>query len=158
MAVITSTGYCAAILGPTSFDALFQDGVIEVYSGMQPASADVAPTGTLLARITRDGAAWTAGASAGGLRFIRDGRYVAKDAAQEWKLTGLAMGVAGWFRLLPNAADPGVASLTAPRIDGAVGVIGEPVDAQIYLPDTAITPETVITLNYWWYAMPPIGD
>lgn len=158
MAVITSTGYCAAILGPTSFDALFHDGVIDVYSGAQPASADLAPTGTLLARITRNGMTWTPGAPAGGLRFIRDGRYVAKDGGQDWRLTGLATGVAGWFRLLPNAADPGTASLSAPRIDGAVGVIGDPVDAQIYLPDTAITADTIITLNYWWYAMPPLGD
>jgi hypothetical protein len=37
------------------------DGVLEVYSGSQPASADAAPTGTLLIRITKESGAFTAG-------------------------------------------------------------------------------------------------
>lgn len=158
MAVRTSTGFCAAILGPASFDSIFRDGVIEIYSGPQPDSADLPPTGDLLGRITNNGMTWAAGQPAGGLRFIRDGRYAAKDPGQAWQVVASSNGVAGWFRLLPNAADAGFVSLTAPRIDGAIGIIDSPMDAQIYLPTTDLATGNVINLNYWWYAMPPLGD
>jgi hypothetical protein len=39
----------------------FHDGIIDIYSGSQPASADAAKTGTHLARITLAGGAFTAG-------------------------------------------------------------------------------------------------
>lgn len=160
MAVRTSTGFEALILGAHSFDSIFQDGCIEVRTDPQPATADDAPTGTLIARITRDGIAWSAGVGAGGLRFARGGRFVSKSPTQQWLLKGLATGVAGWFRLLPNAADPGAYSLDAPRIDGAIGVMpddGIPVgDVQLFLPTQAITAATVIPINYWWLAKPPL--
>ena len=40
---------------------IFHDGIIDIYSGAQPASADDAVTGTHLARITLAGGAFTAG-------------------------------------------------------------------------------------------------
>lgn len=160
MAVRTSTGFEALILGARSFDSIFQDGCIEVRTGLQPATADDAPTGVLVARITRDGAAWTPGVGAGGLRFQRAGRFVTNNPAQQWVLKGLATGAAGWFRLLPNAADPQAYSLEAPRIDGAVGVMpdeGIPVgDVQLFLPTQAMTASTTIPINYWWLAKPPL--
>lgn len=154
MAVRTSTGYEALILGPHAFDAIFHNGAIEVRSGAQPDSADMAATGTLLARITRDGGAWAAGNPANGLQFTRDGRYAMKNFAHRWVLKGLATGVAGWCRLLPNAADPGTDSLLHPRIDGAAGVDGVPGDAQLILPTLSITPSTTIELPAWWFMQP----
>ncbi|WP_454262114.1 hypothetical protein [Pseudoxanthomonas mexicana] len=154
MAVSTSTGYEALILGPHAFDAIFFNGTIEVRSGVQPASADLAPTGTLLGRITADGGAWSPGNPANGLRFTRDGRYAMKNFAQRWVLQGLATGTAGWCRLLPNAADPGEDSLLHPRIDGAVGLSDAPGDVQLFLPSLAITPSTFIELPSWWFMQP----
>lgn len=154
MAVRVSTGYANAILGATSFASLFHNGCIEIRSGPQPASADMPATGTLLARITRDGVPWTAGSPSGGLQFVRDGRYVRKEPSHLWMITGLDTGTAGWFRLIGNAPDSGF-STTLPRIDGTVGLSGGG-DVQMFLPNLSITPETLIPQDAWWYAIPPL--
>lgn len=157
MAVRISTGFAAAILGPSAFDTIFQDGVIEVFSGPPPASADAATTGTLLARITKDGGAFTPGSPTNGLRFVRDGRFAARDFSHTWTLTGVGTGTAGWFRLKGNALDANLASLSLPRIDGAVGLVEQVGDFQLFLPTVTITPSTTIQITEWWYALPPIG-
>lgn len=157
MAVRTSTGFAEAILGPNAFDILMQDGVIEVRSGTQPASADLGATGTLLGRITRDGGAWTAGLPDNGLRVYREGRAAIKEPSHVWTLTGIATGTAGWFRWLPNLADPGGVSTTAVRIDGAIAPLASEGDYQLFLPSVAITSSSEIDISDWWYALPPIG-
>lgn len=154
MAVRVSTGYANAILGATSFASLFHNGCIEIRSGAQPASADMTATGTLLARITRDGDPWTAGGSSGGLQFVRDGRYVRKEPAHLWMITGLDSGTAGWFRLVGNAPDSGFSTIL-PRIDGTVGLSGGG-DVQMFLPNLSITSATLVPQDAWWYAIPPL--
>ncbi|MBH1418029.1 hypothetical protein I5U33_07290 [Stenotrophomonas maltophilia] len=157
MAVITSTGFETLLLGPTSFDGIFRNGCIEIRSGIQPARADLPPTGHLLARITRDGGPWQAGGTANGLHFVRNGRYVYKDPVERWLLRGVANGQAGWFRLVGNEPDLGQISFTAPRIDGAIGLDdGSAGDFQMRLPTLAVTPDTSIELGDWWYAIPPL--
>lgn len=157
MAVITSTGFEALLLGPTSFDAIFRNGCIEIRSGIQPARADLPATGQLLARISRDGGPWQAGGTANGLHFVRNGRYVYKDPVERWLLRGVATGPAGWFRLVGNEPDHGQISFTAPRIDGAIGPDdGSAGDFQMRLPTLAVTPDTSIELGDWWYAIPPL--
>jgi hypothetical protein len=141
-------------MGPSSFDAIFLNGCIEIRSLEQPARADLAPTGTRLARITANGAPWVAGNPANGLRFSRDGRFATKSLAQRWVLQGEATGVAGWCRLLPNAPDPGTDSTLHPRIDGAVGLTDTSGDFQLFLPTLQITPSTQIELPQWWFAKP----
>lgn len=156
MAVLLSTGYCAAILGPNSFESIFKFGCIEIYSGVQPANADLAPTGTLLARITADGLPWVQGGEQGGLEFVRSGRYALKPTDQNWVLTGLGTGNAGWCRLRTNNNETGLSDLFSPRIDGAVGLEGA--DAtQLYLQSLAIAPGLSLVINHWWLAEPPIG-
>lgn len=156
MPVRTSTGICAQML-PLLVAAL-QDGVIQIRSGPPPASADAAASGTLLGLITRNGGVFTPGSPVNGLRTSTYGRIVAKDPAQSWVLAGIAGGTAGHFRWLGNAADNGLLSTTAPRIDGNVGLEGAGGDIQLYLPTLSITPETAIDITQFWYAMPPIGD
>jgi hypothetical protein len=156
MAVRVSTGYANAILGATSFASIFLNGSIEIRSGAQPASADAAATGILLGRITRDGDAWTAGSPTGGLQFIREGRYARKDPAQNWILTGVATGVAGWFRLVGNAPDAGGFSTTAPRIDGMIGLPDAVGDVQMRLPNLSLSAASLIPHDSWWYAIPPL--
>lgn len=157
MTTYVSTGLAARVLGPQSFDSIFAGGCIEVRSGVQPASADLAATGDLLARITLGGGAWSPGLAANGLQFVRTGRYVLKPYADDWVLKGVGTGTAGWFRLLPNSADPGGYSLTAPRLDGAVKVDGTSADGQMVLVSAAITPATTMSISNWWFAIPPIG-
>jgi len=154
MAVRTSTGYEALIMGPNAFDTIFHNGCIEIRSGPQPVSADAAATGTLLARVTANGGAWTQGNAANGLRFARDGRFAMKLATQRWVIKGIASGVAGWFRLRRNGIDAGGESLILPRIDGAIALPDSPGEAQLFIPTLAMTPSTTIELPSWWFAKP----
>ena len=152
MSVLTSTGHRTAVMLGAAFADMYRGGIIEIYSGLQPASADLAPTGAHLGRITRDGGAWVAGVLTNGLEFANVGAYDTKDPGHVWQLKGSGTGVAGWFRLLPNAADAGADSLSALRVDGSIGLdVGE-----MILPSTSITPSTAIGLTSWWYALPPL--
>lgn len=153
MAARNSTGFAAALLGPQSFEQIFQNAAIEIYSGPQPASADAAPTGTLLARITRNGGAWAPGAPDNGLSFVRSGRYASKNGGHVWRMRGLATGTAGWFRIRGNAPDSG-ASIVAPRLDGAIGTVGAIGDYQLLLSSTAITPATDVVVPSFFYTIP----
>lgn len=158
MAVLTSTGFASALLSGQGFASIFENGVMEVRSGPQPVSADAPPTGQLLGYITRDGGAFTPGSPANGLRFVHNGRLMTSDPAQLWYLTGIASGVAGWFRLLGNAPDSGAYSLSEPRIDGAIGSFSAAGDIQLRMSSTTITPVTQFPINQWFYGMPPIGE
>jgi hypothetical protein len=60
MTLRLSTAARDYINGAGSVKSAFQNGQIQIYSGSQPASADAAPTGTLLATITANSGARTA--------------------------------------------------------------------------------------------------
>ena len=156
MAVNCSTGFRSKILGPTSFESIFNGGCIEIRSGPQPISADAAATGELLGRITLNGDGWTAGSPDNGLLFVRSGIYAGNDPAQEWVLTGLMSGQAGWFRLVANGPDDGGVSSSLPRIDGAAGPLDVPGDYQMRLPSLSITESTMVVIPSWWFLLPPI--
>lgn len=156
MSTKLSTGYVQAIHGVLSFAQIFMNGTIEVRSGAQPANADAAATGTLLARIT-SGGAFTHGSPTNGLQWDLSGRFMQKSSLQEWFLNGIGTGTAGWFRILPNAADSGLLSITEPRIDGAIGVIDTVGDFQLYIPTLSIIPATNTEVNNFWYAVPPLA-
>lgn len=144
MATLCSTELRRLILGPASFEAIFNGGLIQVRSGAQPNSADDAPTGTVLATIS----------AAGGLRFQRSGHYVTNDVAQNWLLDGSATGTAGWARLMAMPDGTGTA---VPCIDFAIGPDNdEPGDFQMRLPTIEITPSTSIVVASWWFVLPPL--
>lgn len=161
MAARTSTGFVSALLSGSSFPEIFLNGCIEVYSGLQPASADAAVTGTMLATVTRDGGSWVAGAPGAGLRFSTSGRFATKDFDHLWIMTGIATGVAGWYRLRGNTADAGGISTTLPRLDGAIGLPPDPevpdspfTDVQLYLTDLLIAPGLQRAMPYFYYTIP----
>ncbi len=156
MTTVVSTGYAAHVaLGSTSFVDAFRDGVIDIYSGPQPGTADAPPSGTLLGQITADGLPWTPGSEQGGLRWGADGRYVIKTPGVPWVLTGVAAGTAGWFRLRTNAPDDGELSMDAVRLDGAISPVGGE-GAELWLATTSITPDTAILIQNFWIAVPPL--
>lgn len=68
-------------------DAGAAAGTLKIYTGAQPATADTAPSGTLLATVTLGDPAF--GASSGGSASATDPAAV----------TGAAAGTAGWFRV-----------------------------------------------------------
>lgn len=146
MTVKLSTGLRDAMAGTTGYSGALNGGVIHVYSGPQPVTADAAATGTLLGVATLNAGAWTAGSPTNGLVLdAPSGGGVAKPSAAVWKFIGLAAGTVGWFRHVGNALDDGTTSVTLPRIDGAAGVgsgdakfstltvaVGQPVTIDVY--------------------------
>ena len=122
MTVKLSTGLRNALLGQDGMSKIFTGGVIELRSGVQPVTADAAPTGTLLGVVTVNGQAWIAGNPANGLVFAAPNGGVLTKNSDHWMMFGLAAGTIGWWRLITNAPDDGSASTTLRRIDGSAGV------------------------------------
>ena len=130
MAVKFSTGAIAKMLGKNGTDTgadglrgIFTNGVIKLYTGAQPATADDAPTGTLLGDITVNGGAFTEGSATNGLNFgAPSGKTISKASGETWKFTGSAAGTIGWFRFQANAVDNDSSSTSLSRIDGSVGI------------------------------------
>ena len=123
MTVRLSTGLRTNLAGSTGFAATFANGIIEVRTGSQPATADTAVSGTLLGTFTLSSGAFVPGVSTNGLTFAAaaDGA-VSKSGV--WSFVGIASGTAGWFRLKANAADNDTLSTTLPRLDGSVAASG----------------------------------
>lgn len=126
-----------------SFQTVFADGVLEIYSGSQPATADAAESGTKLVRITLASGAFVGGVATNGLEFdpILSG-IISKASDEVWSGVGLATGTAGWFRFYANDYDTG-ADETAVRFDGAVGTSG----AQLNLSSVSIAAGATITID-----------
>ncbi len=131
MAFSNSTGFRNAILNSVAnagsgFAEIFKDSVIEIYAGTRPASADSAVSGsTLLGTLTLAGGAFTPGIATNGLNWDAaiDGS-IDKPAADVWQFTGVAAGVAAWFRIKGNAVDAGASSTVSVRIDGSIASFG----------------------------------
>jgi len=87
-------------------DAGAGSGLLRIYTGSQPASADLAATGTLLAAFTLNDPAF--GSAGSGTATL--------SVAPTLSTTGLAAGDAGWFRLLDSTA--------ATVLDGSVTAAG----------------------------------
>lgn len=124
MALRFSTALRTATVGATGLAGALENGVIEIYTGAQPASADNPVTGTLLGVVTANGGAFTPGSPTNGLTFAPAANGAVSKSATPWQFTGLATGTAGWFRFKGNAADAGGSSTTAVRMDGSIAVSG----------------------------------
>lgn len=143
----TSLGLSSALLAAAP--ALLQGGCIEIYAGDKPLTANEAPPGLLLARVTRDGGAWTAGSPANGLQWVLANGFVVKPADHVWVIKGIATGEASWFRIKGNAVDNNDFSLAALRLDGTIQVDSYqgPESFDFYMPTLQITPATSRIIN-----------
>jgi hypothetical protein len=140
VAIRLSNGLKSALYGQYGITALMQYGFIEIYSGTQPETANDAPTGTLLARITNNGDTHVPGTTTGGLQLGQDlnGRLTAVGT---WTVKGVGTGTAGWWRWKwNNPPDDDSVSLFFPRIDGDVGT-------SLILTSSSITPSTNETIS-----------
>lgn len=125
MTIRLSTGLRTALMGTGGgLSTVFANGIIEIYSGAQPASADSAVTGTLLGTVTKAGGAFTPGSATNGLTWGTAANGTASKSTDAWQFTGVADGTAGWFRLKGNAVDAGGSSTSLPRLDGSVANSG----------------------------------
>lgn len=105
----------------------------KIYTGSQPATADTAESGTLLATITGDATAAFGAASAG---------VATLDATPVLSTTGVAAGTAGWFR----AED----STGANVFDGSVGTSG----ADLNLNTVSITTGGTVEITAGTFTIP----
>jgi hypothetical protein len=92
MTVRLSTGLRTNFAGTTGFGSTFTNGVIYIYSGSQPISADSAISGTLLGIVTTDGLPFAFGTATNGLTFGSAVDGVVSKSANAWRFTGLAAG------------------------------------------------------------------
>lgn len=137
------------LAGAIGFAATFANGIIEIYSGAQPANADAAPTGTLLGTVTLGSGAFTPGVATNGLTFAAaSGGAVSKLGV--WSFNGVAIGTAGWFRFKANAVDAGGVSAVLPRLDGSVAVSG----ADLNLSNISITVAAPVTIDTFTWTQP----
>jgi len=122
---------------------LLKDGVIEIYSGTQPADADSAEAGTLLCVITEASGVFTGGVATNGLNFDPAASGVIdKLTGEVWSGANTATGTAGWFRFYANDFTKG-ASTTAVRLDGAIATSG----SQMNLSNTALVSSVTTTVD-----------
>jgi hypothetical protein len=124
MALRFSTALRNATIGTVGMAGALSTGVIEIYTGAQPASANDPVSGTLLGTVTLNGAAFTPGSATNGLTFAAAADGAVSKSATNWQFTGLATGSAGWFRFKGNAVDAGGSSTSAIRLDGSIATSG----------------------------------
>jgi hypothetical protein len=124
-----------------SFNDIFRNGIMRIYSGAQPTTADDVETGTLLVEISVGGGTFVSGEPAYGLNFGETAvsAILAKAPGETWQGEATASSTAGYFRFYPNdvnnhiGADGG--GETKIRFDGAIATAG----AQLNMSSTTIT-------------------
>lgn len=120
MAIRLSTGTVNKLMDTASFKTLFAGCFIDLYTGVQPANADLGATGTKLITLTvnDDGAT--------GLTFesSADNGELQKNPTETWAGHGLASGTLGWFRMRQSGDNGTANSTTAARVDGAIATSG----------------------------------
>ena len=125
MAIRFSTGLRNKLAGTDGqgFGEAMNNGVLDIFTGAQPVSANHVETGTKLVRISS-----TSGTAAeDGLKFGTTGDGTLSIGVPAWTGVNLVDGVAGWFRFYGSGGTAG-SSNTAIRFDGAVGVSGSDLD------------------------------
>ena len=149
MTVRLSSQLRTNLAGDLGFAATFANGIIEIRTGTQPATADAAATGTLLGTITLNSGAFVAGSPTNGLTFAAAaGGAVSKSGV--WSFNGVAAGTAGWFRLKANALDNDALSTTLPRLDGSIATSG----ANLNLSNIAIAIGAPNTIDSFTFTIP----
>jgi hypothetical protein len=148
MALRLSTGIRTALLsaggigtgGTGGLKTLLDGGVMDIFTGSQPASADYVETGSKLVRISSTSGTRDHGPD--GLRFGTAAAGVLPLTVPAWSGAVSLAGVAGWFRLYGTTGTAGT-SATTWRIDGAVGVSG----ADLNLSHTNLALSSVLTIT-----------
>ena len=133
-----------------SFKGIFRDGVIRIFSGTQPTTADDAETGSFLCEVSLSSGAFTPGSSTNGINFGQTANGTIHKAVGEiWSGINVATGVAGWFRLYANDRTAG-ANADLIRMDGACATSG----AQINLTSTSLVISVATTIDSVNLSMP----
>lgn len=124
----------------SGFQSVFNSGTLAIYSGSKPATANLAPTGTLLASITLPADAFAAAASGA---IAKSGTW--EDASAD------ATGTAGYFRLKASGDDNTLDGAFA-RIDGTITATSGGGDLE--LDNTSISSGQSVTINTFTITAP----
>ena len=146
MTTKASTGLRNHMLVTGSLKSALDGGFLELYSGVEPVSADAAIPGgsTLLLRVFSDGSSAGLNLSATAV----DG-FVEKASAQTWSGTVIESGVATWFRLV-GPTDTGALSTTSPRLQGSVARAG----GDLNISNTDLVASAPQAVNFFTVALP----
>ncbi len=145
MAIKTSTGLRNIMLASNSFRGAMALGVIKIYAGPVPQSADDSVIGNpVLCTVTSNG-------TATGLTFetTPSAGVITKNAAEVWKGTNVLSGTARFYRLT-TAADDGEISTTLPRVQGLIGTAG----ADLNLSNVELSAAATQTIDFYSMALP----
>lgn len=148
MALIYSTGFRMGSLGSAAspvgnpIQDLLASGVINIYSGTAPSTADAATAGTLLVAIDNGGSATTFAEPASNAIAIAGG--------ETWSVAATASGTASYFRYVIKATDDGTLSTTQVRIQGTVGTSG----ADMIIGNTAVVSGATQTIDTFTLTAP----
>ena len=144
MAFRFSTGLRNGMLNATGLKEAMTNGVLRIYTGAQPATADTAASGSLLLEVTVNAGAFAHGSPTNGLNFdAPSSGIISKAVAEVWRGNGLTDGTAGWFRFCANPVDAGGSSTTLARIDGTCAKTG----GDAILSTTAIVTGAPVTVD-----------
>jgi len=150
MALRLSSGLRNRLLGTGSFKNVMMDGVIRIFPGVQPVSADDVEGASPLVEITVASGAFSAGVAANGLEFGEpSGGSIAKADGEIWSGAATSAGTAGWFRFYDNSLTTGADSASA-RFDGAISTSG----AQLNMSSTAIASGATTTIDSFTITLP----
>ena len=115
-----STGLRNHLLATGSLAAGLNGGVLRMYSGTEPATADASiGTAVLLVTISND-------AAGTGINFDPTpvGGIISKAPAEVWRGVVVANGTYSFYRY-SALADTGVESTTEKRVQGSIGILNE---------------------------------
>ena len=146
-----SNGLRNFMLDDASLKDALDDGVVRIYAGTVPATADAAIGGaTLLCEITDNDQGLGAGQ---GVDFEANAvsGVLSKASAQIWSGTNVATGTATFFRL-ETQADDGSSSTTYERIQGTIATAG----ADLNLQSTSLVNTELQTIDYFSVAIPTL--
>lgn len=148
MSLKTSTGLRKALLDTGSVKAALDGGLINIYAGTVPATADDAIPGgaTLLCVVSLN-------STGTGINFdtAAVGATLSKAPAEVWSGTNLASNTATFYRHVA-AADDGTSSTSQARIQGLIGTAG----AELNLSSVALTSGATQTIDYYSVTLPTL--
>jgi hypothetical protein len=138
MAIRISSGMRTALAGTAGIKDILEGGVMDIYTGSQPTSADYVETGTKLVRLSST----SGSAVADGLKFGAAAAGVLGRTSPAWTGPVLVSGVAGWARFYGTTGTSGTSSTTW-RFDMSVGVAG----ADLNLSHTDLVLDSVLSIS-----------
>lgn len=146
MTLKVSTGLRNKLLDTGSLASLMAGGLIKIYSGSPPASADDAASGSLLCTISLNSTG-----TGVNMASTATGGVLAKSTAETWSGVVALSGAATYYRHVA-ASDTGAASTTQARLQGEIATAG----AELNLSSTTLTSGATQTVDYYSVALPTL--